>query len=295
MANETTTSTLDDTLFTSWITRVIQNEARPNRVSKPLFAYKGRMPTKRYDWPTQTDPGEASDITTETEASIANTALSTGVASATAAIDGQGTAVSDFVVRTSVADVENHVRSVLARSVYEAEENEAAVNYGNFSNTVGTSGSDLTAAQFNSGVSTLEQNDADGPLVAVLHPVQSGDLRGSMQATANAHFYANPQLNQTISQDLSSPGGYVGDWLQVDIYHTSAVPTANTAADRAGAIFTRGSGDGDFGALGWYEVWDLIVESHRLPDQPGTKMVATSCRGTTEILDRRGVSIITDA
>lgn len=287
MANETTTTTANDPIFVSWIDGEIQAEQRPYRVSKPHFDVKGAQSTARYDWPNQTDPGEASDLSEGT--AMSNTALATGVASATAAVDGQAATVTDLLQAIMVGDAVSHFGQVLARSVYEAEENEAATLYGAFSNTVGTSGSDLTAAQFNSGVSTLEQNDADGPLVSVLHPVQTGDLRASMQATSNAHFYANPQLNQTISQDLGRPGGFVGEWLGVPIYHTSAVPTANLGADRAGAIFV------DRMALGWYEIWDTRVETHRDTFQPGTQIAATSCRGVVEILDRRGVSVITDA
>jgi hypothetical protein len=287
MANETTTTTANDPIFTSWIEAAIQQEQRPYRVSKPLFDVKSRRPTKRYDWPTQDDPGEASDLTEGT--AMSNTALGTGVASATAAVDGQAATVTDLLSAVMVIDAEDHFSKVLARSVYEAEENEAAVNYGNFSTTVGTSGADLTVAQFNAAVSALEQADADGPLVACLHPVQTGDLRASLQATSNAHFHANPQLNQNILSDISTPSGYAGSLFGVDIFHTSAVPTANLAADRAGAVFVKGM------ALGWYELWDVRVEAHRDVLQPGTILAATSARGTTEILDRRGVSVITDA
>lgn len=287
MANETTTSTMDDPIFTSWIDAEIQQEARPYRVSKPLFDLKTRRSTKRYDWPTQTDPGESSDLTEGT--AMSNTALATGVASATAAMDGQAATVTDLLNAVIVGgDAISHVSQVLARSVYETEENELAANYANFSTTVGTTALDLTSAQFNAGVSALEQADADGPLVAVLHPVQTGDLRASLTATANANFHSNPQLNQSILDDLSRPAGYVGVHFGVPIYHTSAVPLSGTP-DRTGAIFVKGM------ALGCYEIWDTRVETHRDALQPGTIVAATSCRGSAEILDRRGVTVKTDA
>lgn len=287
MANESTTTTANDPIFAAWIAGEIQQEARPYRVSKPLFAYEGRKPTTVFSWPTQTDPGEASDLTEGT--AMSNTALGTGVASATAAVDGIAATITDLLQAVMVVDAENHFSQVLARSVWEAEENEAATNYGNFSTVTGSSGADLTVAQFNAAVSALEQADADGPLVFVGHPVQVGDLRGSIQVTANANFHANPQLNQTILRDIANPGGSVGELFGVDIYQTSAVPTANAGADRAGAMFVKGM------ALGWYELWDLRVETHRDAFQPGTQIAATSARGTTEILDRRGTSVITDA
>lgn len=288
MANETTTTTANDPIFVSWINAVIKKEQRPYIVGKPLFDVKGPgLPTVRFDWPTQTDPGAAADLTEGT--AMANTALSTGVASATAAADGQSATVTKLLDAVMVGDATSHFSGVLARSVQEAEEDEAAALYGGFSSTVGTTTVDLTVAQFQSGVSTLEQADATGTLVAVLHPVQAGDLRAGLTATANMHFAANPQLNQSILNDISTPSGYVGSLFGVDIYQTSSVPTANLGADRAGGIFVKNS------ALGWYDVWTLDVQTHPDIQQPGTIIAATSCRGVVEVLDREGVSVISDA
>lgn len=287
MANETTTSTANDPIFTSWVNSEIKMEQRPYSVCKPHFDVKGPgLPTTRFDWPTQTDPGEASDLTEGT--AMSNTALSTGVASATAAADGQSATVTKLLQSVMVGDAVGHFSSVLGRSVAEAEENEAANLLGAFSSTVGTSGADLTVAQFLAGISTLEQADAMGRLVAILHPVQVGDLRTGVTATANMHFGANPNFPFT-GTDASAPAGYAYSFYGVDVYQTSAVPTANLGADRAGAIFVQGS------ALGWYDVWTLDVQTHLDVQQPGTIIAATSCRGVVEVLDREGVSVITDA
>lgn len=288
MANETTTTTANDPIFTSWINSTIKAEQRPYSVSKPLFDVKGPgLPTTRFDWPTQTDPGAAADLTEGT--AMSNTALSTGVASATAAADGQSATVTMLLEKVMVGDAISHFTSVLARSVAEAEEDEAAALYGAFSSTVGTSGADLTVAQFLSAISTLEQADAMGTIVAALHPVQVGDLRAGVTATSNMHFAANPNFPVSGLTDGSTPAGYAGSLYGVDIFQTSSVPTANLAADRAGALFIRGS------ALGWYDVWTLNVETHRDVQQPGTIIAASSCRGVVEVLDREGVSVITDA
>jgi hypothetical protein len=288
MASETTTTSANDPIFTSWIDGSIQQEQRPYIVCKPHFDVKGPgLPTKRFDWPTQDDPGEAADLTEGTE--MGNTALGTGVASATAAADGMSATTTKLLEHVMVGDAVGHFSGVLARSVAEAEENEAANLLGGFSSTVGSTGADLTLAQFQSAVSTLEQADADGPLVAILHPVQVGDLRAATTVTSNAFYLGNPNLNESILQDISRPAGFVGQLFGVPIYQTSAVATANTAADRAGAVFV------DRMALGWYDVWTLDVQTHPDIQQPGTIIAATSCKGVVEILDRRGVSVITDA
>ena len=301
MANETTTSTSDDPIFVSWVTDRILAELRPYNVSKPLFRYAGPQTSKRYDFPTQTDPSVASATAIGDGTAASNTALSTGVGSATAAVKGMVATVTDLLQAVMVTDAVDHFAAVLGRSAAERVETDCSANYANFSNVTGTSGSDFTIAQMIAAVGDLESRDVADNLVATFHPIQVLDLRsgsgntpggilpGFAASQEGMNFLANPNFNQSIVTDLSTPSGYVGKLLGVDIYETSAVATANTAADRAGAIWARGE------ALGFYELWDVRVEMHRDAFQPGTQVAATVAFGTCEIDDLRGESIITDA
>jgi hypothetical protein len=231
---------------------------------------------------------------------LVNVALSTGVGSATAAVKGTLATVTDLLQAVMVTDAVDHFAAVLGRTVAERVETDAAALYGGFTNTSGTSNSDLTLAQFIAAIGALEGRDVADNLVATLHPQQVLDLRsgsgntpggimpGFAASQTGMEFLANPNFNQSIMTDLSTPSGYVGQLLGVDVYETSAVATANTNADRAGAIWARGE------ALGFYELWDVRVEMHR-DITMGTQVAATAAYGVTEIDDSRGQTIITDA
>lgn len=110
-----------------------------------------------------------------------------------------------------------------------------------FTTTVGTSGADLTIAQFVSGVNSLEINVqaeiGDGDALSVLHPVQVGDLRTNALSIGGA-----AQWREDMSDLIPIRGsGYRGRLAGVDLFSSPQVPTANAGADRAGSIFVRGA------------------------------------------------------
>lgn len=286
MADETTTTTANDVYFAAWVGDAVLDEIRPYNVSKPLFRFEGRRESLAFDFPIQDDPGAA---TAQTEgATIANTALATSKATATAALVGQKATVTDLLAAVTVVDALSHFSGVLGRSVAEKQEVDRSGILDDFSNVTGTSGADLTVAQFLSAISALEQRDALGDIVSVLHPVQVGDLRSGVQVTANAHWQANPNFSPTQLMDTHAHG-LAGNLFGVEIYQTSAIPTANLGADRAGGMFVKGV------AVGLYELWDTRIETHRVADGVGTQVVATSAYGVVEIRDSWGQTITTDA
>lgn len=287
MANETTTTSANDIYFAAWVGDAILDEMRPYNVSKPLMRYEGRRPSKAFDFPIQDDPGVATSNQTEGTA-FTNTSLATSKATATARLNGQVATITDFIDAVAIVDAVSHFSQVLGRSCAEEYETTIDAQYANFSNVTGSSGVDLTLAQFLDAISQLEQRDAIGSLAGVFHPVQVGDLRTVVTVTANANFASNPSFNDGGVVDAKLMG-YVGNPFGVELYMSSAVPTANAGADRAGGIFVKGVSNG------LYEVWDTRVENHRDVFQPGTQLAATSCYGVAEIRDSWGQGVTTDA
>jgi hypothetical protein len=82
--------------------------------------------------------------------------------------------------------------------------------------------------------------------------------------SSGSNFYANPNMDTGIMNDLTNLSGYQGSLLGANIYVTTAVATANTGADRAGAAFVTD-------ALGRYEVWGPRVEAQRNAFLPGDR------------------------
>lgn len=286
MANETTTTTANDVYFAAWVSDRLLDEIRPYMVTKPLLRYEGRRNSKAFDFPIMDDPGVATSNQAEGTA-FTNTALSTSKATATAVMNGIVATVTDFLDLVAMVDVVSYFGQVLARSCAEEYEVTLTALINDGSNSTGVSGSDFTLAQFQDAVSALEQRDAIGQLVAVLHPVQVGDLRLGLGASA-ASLWTVPSAGAEPFTDYKG-AGYAGNLFGVDIFMTSAVPTANAGADRDGGIFVKGVTDGI------YEVRDIGAETHRDAFLPGTQIACTSYYGAVEIRDTWKQRIVTDA
>jgi hypothetical protein len=74
----------------------------------------------------------------------------------------------------------------------------------------------------------------------------------------------------------------------VNVYQTTNVQTANTGADRAGAMFSSE-------ALGLATKWPARTELQRDASLRATEIVVTACYGVGELVDSFGVPIVTDA
>lgn len=166
-----------------------------------------------------------------------------------------------------------------------------------FSSTVGTSGSNLTVANWFEAMATLETGNVKGPYLAIIHGQQYADLRDALRSETGALHI----MQATHDQMAIRGSGYKGSFLGVDIMVSNQVPTANTGADRAGGMFGRG-------AIAWADATipvdptadaifagKVMVEFERSADSALKKVVTNYYVGAAEAIDAAGVSIITDA
>lgn len=155
---------------------------------------------------------------------------------------------------------------------------------------VGSTGVDLTFAQFLDGIVTINSNQAVGTVSAVLHPIQVADLMrslGGFGATANVGgAFAGTQTAAAV--DRLANIGLVGNIGGVVVYQSARCPTANAGADRAGAIFVPD-------AIGAVWMWKAEVSSIENPYLPGIQMSVTAAWGVAETADPFGVAVVTDA
>ena len=171
-----------------------------------------------------------------------------------------------------------------------------------FTTTVGSTGADLTIAQFLAGVNLLEINTqgqiAPGQACSILHPVQMGDIRtGLLTLAGSAQYHA-------AAQDLLAVKGtgYRGQLFDVDLYSLPSVPTANAGADRAGSIFVRGAMCwGDMSVDTENDANSLVIgskvlfERERKPRTRSTNYLSSSYLAASKLIDLCGISVITDA
>ena len=231
---------------------------------------------------------------------VANTALTDGAATITVARYSKSYEASDLARLSDPSNGRINVQSFAADAV-QSQANTLTSLVCNvtddFTSFVGTSGSDLSVTNFLAAIQTLEVAKVSGPYLCILHPQQIGDLRSSIAAATSGTIQWLPASQEQI-QVLG--GGYRGQWMGVDIFSSSYVPTKNAGADYGGGMFGRG-------AVVWADstvetdyVDQLIVgnkvlfERDRTAKAGLTAYVSHAYMGVSKGIDSAGVSIITD-
>lgn len=235
---------------------------------------------------------------------LGNTAFTDS--SSTVAVVGYGKSyergdVAKFTDSLGVINAETFARDAAASSAMRLTNLIANVT-DDFTTVVGTSGVDLTLAQYVSAINLLEVNSqgaiAEGDALAVLHTVQLGDLRTAMTTAGGAVQWYPP------SQALLGirGAGYRGRYMGVDLFASAQVPTANAGADRAGGMFLRGavlwgdmSVDADNDSNSLVIGGKVLFERSRTAKGRLTAYVSSSYFGVSKAIDLLGVSVTTDA
>lgn len=107
----------------------------------------------------------------------------------------------------------------------------------NFSQSVGTTGVDMSVDDFMDANITLSLQSNAAERLMVLHSRQLGDLQQSLRGETGPLAFVPASAEMLAAK----PPGYVGSLMGVDIFQSSKVATANAAADRDGFIFCRGA------------------------------------------------------
>ena len=171
----------------------------------------------------------------------------------------------------------------------------------NFSATVGASGVNATVRNFLDLITTLEVAKVVGPYLFMGHPVQWGDIRADVATASGGAIQWNTEGNANLLNGMKGLG-YKGKYLDVDVFTTTRVPTANGGADRAGGMFGAG-------AIIWADgtipmesdpnqmvVADKILFERIRSGRAGlTGYASRKFLGFSEGLDAAGASLITDA
>lgn len=215
---------------------------------------------------------------------LSNTALSTGKVSLTASEVGLMITLKDKLTYSDILGNIDAYSLQMGKALADKVDTDLAALFSGFTNSVGSTGSNLTEAQFLEAIYTLENADAPKPFVAVLHPIQVHDLRSAL-ASSSAALHSLMKSGDLVS----AMKGFAYNLYNVDVYESSNVATANTAADRCGAMMGKGE------ALGIVWKKEATTELQRDASARGTEVVLTSCYGVGELVDAYGVKIVTDA
>lgn len=280
----TTTSTATETIYAKILTSMMIDAMYGAAVMDSLVRQESLVgkPSNSYSFPVWPSL---------TAASIAETVDLASTAVDTTNVDIACTEASS--IRIDVTDLLNEASIVTdgarfadqgGKAVADKRDVDLAALLAGFSSTVGTSGVDLTEANLLDALTTLTNADAPRPYVLVLHTQQVGDLRKALSTTT-----ASVQTG-TDPDSLGGTGnGFEFGYYGIPVYASTNVPTANAAADRAGAIFSRGQ------ALARVDKRPIRVRPQRDESLRATEFNITSVYGQGELVDGWGVSVITDA
>ena len=316
MANETTTSTLDDltnaSLVEPYLIHALSEQPglykfakEFNLVDKPTNALK--IPSETSWWGSANDAGAGVDTEFDaTQASaLANTAISTGVVTLTCAEYGVAIQVTDNVGEDSVDGLDMMMRfeQRMLHVISLAMEDDFLALLASLSNVVGTTTVNITIAQFLSAFQGLRTRGViSDSTVAILDNIQAGDLEGLLTSTSTSMavyaLSADRILNwQPTADNGLSANRMIASFRGYPVYTSGLTDTANAGTDVVGATLTPSSAFNDasghvtFG-MGWKRL--PTFETQRQAKSRATDLVMTARAGFVELLDGSGTAIITD-
>lgn len=224
----------------------------------------------------------ASDLSEGTDAS--NTAVNTSSTSVISDEAGIMITVTDMLLNgAGIGGLEPYAME-LGKALANKIDSDLLDEVGDFTNSVGTSGSAITEANFLEAIYTLESANAKGPYACVLHPVQIRDLRQAL-ASATGAVWGGPSAP---AADLGAFANLYG----VDIYRSTNCASVNTDADRQGVMMPIGNSSG----LAFVLKTGARTEFQRDASLRATEIVVTAIYGDECVNTDAsgGVAIITD-
>lgn len=288
---QTTTSTLTTVIPSEYISAKLLQEARPFNVAAPLIQNVIMPMGSGKVWNQSQIPAgtaatvaEASDITAAARTTTEN--------SLTIGEVGLSTEITD--ISMEIAKVAGDLLTwagMQGRAVAQKLTGDVCALFAslNGSTPVGSTGTNITVANFIEAMYTLDNNNAPGQKNSVLHPRQVADLFNAISSSTGTPFASLQELVRQGRLPEGTPAaGFQGLLFGVPVYSTTEVPTANSAADRAGGMFVRD-------AMAFVQLRAVRTKYERDESKRSTEIVVTTAYAVGETVDTYGVAITTDA
>jgi N4-gp56 family major capsid protein len=276
-----TTTTLNDLIHTNQVEARVLDYARalafmPSLVSNYTVDYSTTLTIPKW--------GSISAAALTEGTSITPTNHSTDGVSVTVGEVGGGSDVTDLANETALIDAVNGIGMQWGKAIAEKIDTDLMALFSGFSQSVGTTATDLTLDVLMTAIQELEEANAPGQPVMVLHPRQLRKFRQLVGGTSGstATFFGNPGA---IDINLRGLRGFAGEWMGVAIYRSTLVPTVNAAVDYCGALFVPE-------ALALVTQKPIHMEATRDAYLRGWNVATTACYGVAEINDTYGCRII---
>lgn len=210
---------------------------------------------------------------------MSSTAVSTSSVSITVAEVGAQVLLTDMAAM-GAGDPASELGTVLGNAIATKMDKDLIALFDGFSNSLGATTTEMTAAYLFQAAATLRANKAPGRLVAVLHPYQTYALKANLTNT-----FANP--NGGDLQNEAMRNGYVGTIAGIDVFESANI-TVDALGDAKGAVFAPE-------ALALAMKRDFRIEPQRDASNRAWELNATAIYGVGELDDSYGVEMYFDA
>jgi hypothetical protein len=318
MSQETTTTSLNDLTNSALVQPVVIAALsempglwKLSREFAPLTdqaTSAASIATETSWWGSANDDGAGVD--TEMNATegtdLSNTQAATGTVTVTAAEYGVAMEVTDNVVEDSVRgiDVFNWLEGRHLHAINLAMTDDFIALFASISNSVGSSGSDLTVIQAIAAQQGVRVRGAvSDTSIYVLDNEQQLNLDTALLATSTSMAVYALAADRVIGFSTSPDNGMGAMRNTMSLrnfpaYTSGLTDLANASADVVGCFFCGTSAANDAnGATTFGHIWKRLprLETDRIIIGRSTLMVTTAKWGCAELQDGSGSAIITDA
>ena len=276
MANETTTTTLDD-LIPSIITEAMFTAEEKSLMAGLVRNYSLPFGSGKtidvpiYGRPTAAAVAEGTDLS--------NTAISTSKATLTVGEVGIMTTVTDFARNASSQNVISDVGQLFGEAIAKAQDVALLGLFDGFSTIVGGATTTITVPHIFEAVTRLRSQGLDpSGMACVLHPYVAYDLKSALTNT----FVG--QASDTSNEAMRS--GFIGFLAGIPVYESANI--SDTTGDSLGGLFHRD-------ALGLATMQGIVIEPQRDASLRATELVATAVYGAGELNDTYGIEMSFDS
>lgn len=311
MANETTSSTLEEIINSEWINPVLQSYVREHLNATRFCWSQPLMGKATATWAQPrliSDMGTVGDTGTGVDSEFDGPGEATALTDTTLETEESTVTVSEYGISREISDtaMEDMIDGLQllqvvaqdgARILATAREDDKIALYSSLSNNQSDTGADIQLSDFRLGVAAIRNRGvrADaGMLVAVLSDTQVSDLEADVESTNSAAAVYADAANRSIRFEADGANGMADGRVMnlrgVPVYSSGLVDTVNTGADDAGAIFVRGDmPDKSFATFG-----EAIGRMFRLETARGAE--GARARSTIVVMsERAGYGILHDA
>ena len=276
MANETTSTTLDD-LFANIIAQARFTAEEQSLMLGLVTQYNIAGQAGKTIQVPKYPAIAAAGLTEGTD--MSSTTVSTSSVEVTVGEVGAQVVLTDLAAM-GAGNPADELGTVLGNAIATKIDTDLIALFSGFSGALGAAGAEITVADLFKAAATLRANKVTGSMAAVVHPFQAYQLKANPTNT-----FANP--NGGDLQNEAMRNGYVGTIAGIDVYESANV-SVDINDDAVAAVFAPE-------ALAIAIKSDFNLEVQRDASLRANELNATAVYGVGELDDSFGVKITADA